>query len=58
MLSSTFSASLLVLDVVDGRTMVSPCTSLAWFWMTSCTASLISDTSIAAPMRSGQRLST
>jgi hypothetical protein len=57
-LSSTFSASLLVLAVVDGSTMVSAWRSLAWFWMTSFTESSISDSSMAAPMRSPQRLST
>ena len=38
-LSSTFSASLLVLSVVDGRTMVSACWSCVWFWITSFTES-------------------
>ena len=57
-LSSTFSASLLVLEVVDGSTMVSACRSLDWLWMTSFTESSISDSSMAALMRSLQRLST
>lgn len=51
-LSSTFSASLLLLAVVDGSTMVSACRSLAWFWMTSFTESSISESNIAAPIPS------
>lgn len=60
-LSRTFSASLLALAVVEGSriVLVWPLLSLGlgWFWMI-CTESLISETSIAAPRRSSQRLST